>query len=135
MSDHPENIKRLGEIVNSARNERGLTVRALGQQIGIHHSSITRLERGEFSRPTPDFLKRIARALGLELSDLYHLAGHTLPEDLPDFEVYLRTRHRQLPEHAISQLSEYFSLLRDKYGNDRDGPAPGEDETDEPLAA
>jgi transcriptional regulator with XRE-family HTH domain len=77
MSNHAENINRLAEIVKSARHERGLTVRALGQQIGIHHSSITRLERGEFLRPTPDFLKRIARALELELSDLFHLAGHT----------------------------------------------------------
>jgi hypothetical protein len=63
------------------------------------------------------------------------LQATPLPEELPDFEAYLRTKHRQLPERAISQLSEYFSLLRDKYGNDRDGPVPGEDEADEPLAA
>ena len=130
MDDYENSIIRLGELVRQARTEHGLSVRELAKQIDIHHSSISRLESGQFARPTPDFLKRLARALDLELSDLYHLAGHTLPEDLPDFEVYLRTKHAHLPEAAVTELRGYYDYLKSKYGFDARGPAPGEDEAE-----
>ncbi len=130
MEDNSSNVKKLGQIVRNARRERGLQLRELAKQIDMSHTSVMRLEQGHFQRPTPDFLRRLARALDLPLSDLYHLAGLTLPEDLPDFGVYLRTRHG-LPAPAVEELTGYFEYVRDKYGLERSGPDPGEDEEDE----
>lgn len=130
MEEHQDNIIKLGEVIRTARHDHGDTVRSLAERVGVHHSSITRLERGEFARPTPYFLRSLASALDLPLTDLYHLAGLTLPEDLPDFGVYLRTRH-SLPRPAVEELTGYFNYVRDKYGLDPNGPAPGEDEQDE----
>ncbi len=69
--------------------------------------------------------------LEVPAADLYALGGYKLPEALPTFGPYLRTRYREeLPEQAIDQLNEYFELLRAKYA---DSDAPGDEAHDKPA--
>ena len=130
MSGHNDDLRKLATTIRSARNEQSLSLYALADHIDVNRSSILRLERAEIARPSPEFLKRLAAALDLNLSDLFHLAGHIVPEDLPDFEIYLRKKHKDLPEPAIQQLKDYFSRIKHKYDRDASGPAPGEDENE-----
>ena len=57
------NPKELGQIVKSAREEKGLSQADLGRSIGVKQQSIDAIERGETRRSK--FLPEIIAALGL----------------------------------------------------------------------
>lgn len=120
-------IQQLGELLRQARLEKAVSARELGERIGVHHSTITMLERGQIEQPRPEKLQRLARALTLDATDVLTLAGYQPSDRLPGFGVYLRTT-TALPDEAIDELRGYFDYLHDKYSVDHDGPADGEDE-------
>ena len=57
-----ENLRRY-------RNERGLSVRDLAVEAGVHYVSIVRLENGKFD-PRLSTLRKLAKALGVTVCDL-----------------------------------------------------------------
>jgi len=59
---HMKNLRRY-------RNERGLSVRGLAVEAGVHYVSIVRLENGKFD-PRLSTLRKLAKALGVTVCDL-----------------------------------------------------------------
>lgn len=57
-----------GEL-RSRRLLAGLTQAALAAKVGVHPITLVRYETGKM-QPRPDTAQRIARALGVEISDL-----------------------------------------------------------------
>jgi transcriptional regulator with XRE-family HTH domain len=74
---------------------------------GVHHSTISMLERGTIALPRPDKLTRLARALDLDPADLLTLAGYQPADNFPGLPVYLRTT-TTLPDEAIAELNGHF---------------------------
>ncbi len=117
----PSDLSELGTFIARHRQECGLTQDALGEAAGVSGTTILRLERGEFGRPDPDKLTRIARALGLEAEDLFALARYTAGDSLPGFGPYLRAKFgEELPPRARRELERYFERLRDEHGEGGD---------------
>ena len=58
---------RAGEELRRARLGAGLSQRVLGRVIGLSHSAVGRLERGELQRVTVDRIAIAGAALGLDL--------------------------------------------------------------------
>lgn len=85
----PANLKTLGKLISRERARQGLSLEMLGNAAGGTRTTIMRLERGEFGRPDPEKLQRIARALDLDAADLFALAGYRPSDDLPSFVPYL----------------------------------------------
>lgn len=85
------NLKALGKLIARERARQGLSLETLGNAAGGTRTTIMRLERGEFGRPDPEKLQRIARALGLNVADLFALAGYMPSDALPSLDSYLRT--------------------------------------------
>ena len=133
MQDRKE-IKRLGRTLAEARLAKGLSARELAESIGVHHTTITMLERAQIEQPRADKLTRVARALDLDPTDVLTLAGYNPAEKLPTFGVYLRST-TALPDQAIDELEGYYRYLHDKYPTATGGPAPGEDEDDDAAAS
>ncbi len=118
----PRDVADLGTFIAQARKTAGLSQEGLAEKAGVSGSTILRLERGEFGRPDPDKLQRIARALDIDAEDLFALADYTNPTKLPAFGPYLRARWgEELPAEARERLVEYFDMLKDRYGEDGDG--------------
>lgn len=113
MSKEP--AKKLGEFIRQARVAKGLTLRALGEAVGMDYSVIAKLELGNRGPLAPQSLQRLARTLSVDLEDLYALAGYSGPEELPSLVPYLRAKSG-LPDEAIDELAAYFSFLETKYG-------------------
>jgi len=68
---------RLGQIVRSARLAHGLSLNGLRAKHGFDLSLISRIENASIrSVPTPETIRRIARALDLNEIELLQLAGH-----------------------------------------------------------
>lgn len=59
--------QRAGEELRRARLAAGLSQRVLGNVVGLSHSAVGRLERGELQRVTVDRIAMVAAALGLDL--------------------------------------------------------------------
>ena len=85
-------LKELGRLVHRERANAKLTQRGLAEKAGVTHPTILRLERGEFGRPDPEKLQRIAHALNLGAGDFFALAGYMHADHLPSLGPYLRTK-------------------------------------------
>jgi transcriptional regulator with XRE-family HTH domain len=110
----PKDTTKLGAAIRRHREAAGLTQLALANQIGVPASTIFRLEKGEFGRPDPNKLARLAEALGIEAEELYALAPY--PE-LPEMAPYLRAKYGMSAE-AVAEAEAFFAELkkRDRKG-------------------
>lgn len=94
----------------------------------MNDATIVRIEQGAFAAPRPDKLSRIAEALGLSLADVFALADYAVPDDLPSFQPYLRSKYRDMPAGAVDDLNKAFQRIVRKHGYQPGGPRDGEDE-------
>ena len=122
MQMQPQYLERLGRYVRGKRAAAGLTLRQLEARSGIDHAWISRLERGEYIKPDPRYLARLADALDVEVTDLYPEAGYQTGSDLPGFEPYLRARY-DFPDDAVEQLKAHFNLINARYQTQSGGHA------------
>ena len=123
-----EQAKSLGELLKRKREALGLSTRQLGEIAGLDGVTVLRFEQGAFAAPRPDKLARVAEALGISLADVYALADYAVPDDLPSFRPYLRTKYRGLPAVEVDKIEAYAARLAKRHGVDLTGPAPGQDE-------
>jgi len=112
---------RLGAHVRHLRQSKGHSVRGLAAQAQVDATWLSRLEHGIYSSPDPRSLSRLARALDIDVEDLYLDAGYSNGRGLPGFAPYLRAKY-DLPADAVAQLEAHFELISEKY-NDKKGDA------------
>jgi len=119
-------LKALGSHISKARASREMTQRDLAAAAGVTASTILHLERGDFNRPDPDKLQRVAQALELEVEDFFTLAGYTPQDGLPSLGPYLRKKYEgELSAADRKKLERFFQELRkdDDSGRRRRGSA------------
>ena len=63
----------LGGYLNELRRERGLTVRQLAAAAGVHHTYVSKLERGDRQAPEEPVVESLAAALGVSPAQLDQL--------------------------------------------------------------
>lgn len=124
----PRQAKELGRVLRARREELGLSQRQLAEQASLDDATVVRIEQGAFAAPRPDKLSRIAEALGLSLADVFAFADYAVPDDLPSFQPYLRSKYRDMPTGAVDDLNKAFERIIRKHGYQPDGPRGGEDE-------
>jgi transcriptional regulator with XRE-family HTH domain len=124
-----QQAKELGKRLRARREELGLSAQQLAEQTDTTDGTILRIESGDIAAPRPDKLARIADALGISLADVYALADYAVPDELPTFRPYLRSKYRELPAQAVDDLNHAFERIIRKHGYDPEGPQTGEDET------
>ena len=66
----------VGEYIQTARTERGLTQTELGEKCHVSGAEISRVESGKRRAPSPKMLKAIAKALVIDYAQLMQLAGY-----------------------------------------------------------
>lgn len=108
------NLQQLGDTIRAAREAQGLTVRALGEAAKVSASMVTRLETAQLPDPRANHLAALARALQIDVEDLYAYAGLTAAEALPELPAYLRAKYN-LPPTAAARIEE---LMREFEGGD-----------------
>ena len=109
-----ESSAKLGAYLQQLRLERRLTMRGLAARAKVDFSYVSRLEHGLVGAPTARQRWKIARALDIEVADLYSEAGFVDAYGLPGFGPYLRAKY-QLPDDAVAQLQAHFALINEKY--------------------
>ena len=104
----PEFLAHLGRRVRTAREQRGLARKALSRAAGVSERYLAALEMGE-GNATVILLRRVAGALGVQLSDLLE-AGDPVPES--------RLIRRFLDSLPPKRLEEVLRHLTQEFGQD-----------------
>ena len=117
-----------GHLIRTAREAAGLSLRDVAAEADVSKSMLGKLEQDEIQSPNPRLLEALAPTLGIELIDLYSAAGYVPAKGLPNFSPYLRSKYRDLPPEARTEIEASFTEIASRYGIAERGPAPGEDE-------
>lgn len=108
---------RLPEVLKRSRENLGMSITEFADYVGTSKQNISSYESGKFS-PKLDIASKIAKKLGLSLSELCGEASQSekevIPSDLKqdaDVLALLKT-YQSLPEDRRKQLLEYSEALR-----------------------
>lgn len=80
MNDNDEQLRAFGEFVRAQRRLAQVSQRNLARMSGVSDSYLSQLERGNY-RPSPQVVKALATAFGLEPKQLYTMLGFMDGED------------------------------------------------------
>ena len=97
--------QNLGSILKQRRVMIPLTLRKVASAAGISSSHLGRIERGE-RFPSASILRKIAKPLGFEESELFSLAGYLSPPSAGIEEGKVEYIRGQLDPYVSKMLSE-----------------------------
>lgn len=98
-----------GNTLRRLRKAHGLTQHQLGEQVGVHHTHISKWEKGDFT-PDGDNIKKLAKALGVPMSEFYEPAtylGNIPPERTEQSSI----SYGEDLEHRLHYLSTVRNYL------------------------
>jgi transcriptional regulator with XRE-family HTH domain len=105
----------LGELLQSRREAAGLTQAEMAAELGVSRPYLSRLEHGTYDHPSPRVIMHIARRLEIRAEDLLAMTGCLIPTDLPSFAPYLRAKHPDWPQSAITELDDFYQFVKQKH--------------------
>jgi transcriptional regulator with XRE-family HTH domain len=97
----------IGARIRALRVERGMTGKALADELEVPATQVTAWERGRVA-PSARSILLLARALGCE-------AARLLPGGTPEAGA-LSARIARLPAAALADLASFVALLEKAYG-------------------
>jgi transcriptional regulator with XRE-family HTH domain len=74
MTDGDDQLQAFGDFVKAQRRLAQVSQRNLARMSGVSDSYLSQIERGNY-RPSPQVLKALATAFGLEPKQLYTMLG------------------------------------------------------------
>ena len=80
MNDSDEQLQAFGEFVRVQRRLAQVSQRNLARMSGVSDSYLSQIERGNY-RPSPQVVKALATAFGIEPKQLYTMLGFGDGED------------------------------------------------------
>lgn len=111
---------QLSFILKSKRESSNLSLREAAMKIGVSHGYLDKLEKGYDERtgtankPTPETLRLIGIAYGLDYTYLLEICGYILPDSLmptnKDIRVLARAGKKMSPIQA-EQLRKYAEYM------------------------
>ena len=114
----------LGELVARHRRSQNRSARSVAREADIDIATMTRLEKGTYTSPSPISLKGLSRALGIPILELFHAAGYVTPYDLFTMVDYVAGQPALQSASVEDVRSQYLSKLIEVYGLDYDGSDP-----------
>jgi DNA-binding XRE family transcriptional regulator len=105
-----EHSTPLGELITRLRTEAGLSGSELAKRSGVDKSQLYKIENGFTQSPSSEKLQQIARALDVDVEDLYEALWRTNPESLPSTPTFFRTAHG-LSDRQIEQVIQFIDHL------------------------
>lgn len=117
MKSEERSRKTPGQMLDTARQRAGLSLRQLEAITNIPRSTIDRILKDEVDNPLPEHLVTLADAVELNSTDVFIAAGLPIPTDLPSLEPYLRTKY-DLPPEALAEARKSLEQILEKYNKD-----------------
>lgn len=112
----------LGQYLQSNREKKQLSLRAVEKAVGISNAYLSQLESGKIKQPSPSILHKLADLYEISYSDAMKLAGYPVL-DTPQNETsqtIFASRIGPVTPDEENELIEYLTFLRSK-GKQRRG--------------
>jgi len=111
MTDSDDQLQAFGEFVRAQRRLAQVSQRNLARMSGVSDSYLSQIERGNY-RPSPQVVKSLATAFGLEPKQLYTMLGFMDEEESgpPSVEqaIQLDTRLNAVQKEALIMTYRSF---------------------------
>lgn len=91
--------ERLGDVLRTAREKQGLSLRAVERLTGINNAHLSQIENGTITKPEMAMLWELASLYGLDYTRLLRLAGYATAAPASG-------RHRQRMGVAMRAMGE-----------------------------
>lgn len=114
----------LGQHLEAARQEAGYSLRQLASLSGLAMSSVNRLLKDEVEHPQADHLTALARALELNATDLFLLAGVPVPDQAASLDIMLRKGYG-VSDREVPELKREIEALIARHGRPQPGGSEG----------
>jgi transcriptional regulator with XRE-family HTH domain len=111
---------RLGALIRSARESKGLSLRALEAMTGLARTWLVYLEAGRSLEPLPDRLARVAEALEIDPARVDRVSGNYLARSLPTVRTYFRSKGKAT-QAELDELEQVIAEVQNKYRRRRPG--------------
>jgi transcriptional regulator with XRE-family HTH domain len=111
MSMTETQAKKLGRLIAKARAAKGLSVKALAEQLGVATGWLGKLEQGNFLDPSRDRLARLAETLDIEPARIDRITRAPMADVLPGMRTYFRAKYDLTPDQ-IAEVEQYVDRLR-----------------------
>jgi transcriptional regulator with XRE-family HTH domain len=112
-----QQAKKLGELIRSAREARGLSLRALETETGLARTWLVYLEAGRSLEPLPDRLAKVAEALDIDPARIDRASGNYLARSLPTVRTYFRSKDK-VTQAELDELERVIAEVHAKYGHE-----------------
>lgn len=110
MNDHSEYVKRIGSRIKHYRTDRGLTMKELGQKIGVSESAVSKYESGSVREISINTIKKIASVLDCPAESIMAWDSKSEPGWIADNSYIIEKLSPENQAHLI----EYAKFLLSK---------------------
>ncbi len=106
----------LGQFLQTAREQKGLTLRAVEKATGISNAYLSQLESGKIQQPSPKNLHKLSELYQVSYIDIMRLAGYPVPEESGKETPNARlvSRIGPISKKEEDELVEYLEFMRSK---------------------
>ena len=105
----------LGLQIQQRRIELGLSLSEIARRAGVDKGTMSLLERGKNTHPTPQVLRALADALQMPLADLFAGADYLQSTELPSLRPYMRAKYQNLPDEAVAEVEQFIQELAQRH--------------------
>lgn len=103
----------LGDLLRTARNKAGLSLRDVEDEIGISNAYLSQLEWEKIKQPSPKVLHKLSELYRISYTVVMGLAGYPVPESEVS-ESVLYARIGSLSEEEEDAVVDYVEFLRSR---------------------
>src|SRR5215831_8270718 len=106
--------KHLSNFLRTARERKGLTLRAVEQATEVSNAYLSQLESGKIKQPSPVVLHKLSQLYGVSYADAMRFAGYPVPDENEREERAARMSGplTDLTEEEETELAEYLTFIR-----------------------
>jgi HTH-type transcriptional regulator, competence development regulator len=104
----------LSHFLRTARERKGLTLRAVEQAIEVSNAYLSQLESGKIKQPSPIVLHKLSQIYGVSYADAMRFAGYPVPGENEREERAARMSgtFADLTQEEEAELAEYLAFIR-----------------------
>lgn len=109
-------MKELGQLLKEQRLAKDLSMNSVYRAVGIHDSTLSRIERGEVSEPSAKIIKRLSDLYESNVVELYIACGYLQVSDLEKYQQCFSGTDKLTDEEKELIQAQIDLFLKNKRG-------------------
>ncbi len=107
-------IEQFGEYLKAARLRKGMSLRAVENELDISNAYLSQLEQGKVKHPSPVVLHKLSQLYDLSYAEVMRLVGYPIPGKEEQTNTDIAARIGPVTEQEEEELIDYLRFLRSR---------------------